>query len=298
MPDGRAPETPAGVESVRHPRAAAPTGRRGPHPPDAPARIHPAIGTAAPFGTPGPHPGPRCTDLRPMRPADPSTEPTLRRRQLLAAGGSVGAAAFLAVGGRAGAATGTMTVWKLSPDWGTPRGPHGKTHLHSNASRRAAANRFALTRADAEAMNLHKCSFAPAVPVTVDAAAFLALWGAAASPWTSPWSGTTVRLLDLRRARRIEGGDDLVNRALEPASPARPAEPGGGGSGVGPGSTPAAPADRVATNSPDRSGPRVGGRQLALTGTRPGELVALGLGALAAGATAVRVRRGGDAERS
>jgi hypothetical protein len=206
-------------------------------------------------------------------------------------GGSVGAGAFVLGAGRAGASTATMTVWTLSPDWGTPRGPHGKMRLHSNASRRAAANRYALTRADAEAMNLHKCSFAPAVPVTVDAAAFMALWNALAAPWTSPWSGTTTQLIDLRWAIRLDNGDELVTRALAPAGPA-PAGP----------LTPDGAARPVATDHPTdaaaihQGGAQVGGRRLALTGSDPRELVALGFGALVAGATALRSRRSGSTD--
>ena len=97
------------------------------------------------------------------------------RREFLVVGGAAAASlAFVASTGMSAAATGctdgscsTTTVWMLEPDWGYAWGPHAKTRLISRASRGAAANRVARTEADALDMNLHRCSFAPAVAVSV-----------------------------------------------------------------------------------------------------------------------------------
>lgn len=129
---------------------------------------------------------------------------TLTRRRLLA---GAAAAGLGLVGGLVRArptlagcdgACGTLTVWMLHPDWGYPRGPHGKTALRSRASRRAAAHRIARSAADAEHMNLHLCSFAPPRPVQVCEHRFLAAWSRHARPWRNPWNGRTVQLLDTR----------------------------------------------------------------------------------------------------
>ena len=53
-------------------------------------------------------------------------------------------------------------------------------------------------------MNLHLCSFAPAVARTVCAAAFADLWQRRSYEWTSPWSGSVVRLLDRRHLSASE----------------------------------------------------------------------------------------------
>ena len=53
-------------------------------------------------------------------------------------------------------------------------------------------------------MNLHLCSFAPAVARTVCAAAFADLWQRRSYEWTNPWSGSVVRLLDRRHLSESE----------------------------------------------------------------------------------------------
>lgn len=201
----------------------------------------------------------------------------------MAAGALTSAAVVHQSAGVAGAADTTMTVWKLESDWGRPRGPHGKTRLRSKASRRAAAHRYALTRADAEAMNLHKCSFAPAVAVTVDAAAFTTLWDSLSYEWTSNWSGRRVRLLDTRHVDRLRGGTTLLGRALSPSAPTTPttsARPGGTASETG--SVPAGSANGARATAP---------RTLALTGGDSPGLVVMALGAVGAGIAALRARR-------
>ncbi len=133
------------------------------------------------------------------------TRHTVSRRQVLvgAALTGLGVAAGVFRPARSGAATcdgtcGTLTAWMLESDWGVPRGPNGKTRLRSRASRQAAAHRLARSAADAEHMNLHRCSFAPPRPVQVCEHRFLAAWDRYARPWRNPWKGVTVRLLDTR----------------------------------------------------------------------------------------------------
>ena len=92
----------------------------------------------------------------------------------------------------------TTTVWMLDRDWGYPRGPHAKTRLVSRASRAAAANRIARTEADTLDMNLHLCSWAPAVAVQLSATRVDATFESYATNWANPWSGTTVSLVDMR----------------------------------------------------------------------------------------------------
>jgi len=200
-----------------------------------------------------------------------------------------------------------MTVWKLDPDWGTPRGPHGKTELHSRASRAAARHRYALTEGDAEAMNLHKCSFAPAVPLSVDGDAFTQLWEPLAYDWRNPWNGRTVRILDDRHAERIPDGTATLALALSPpdSSPVG-APPGTGtptgaaaaaaagtgtGAAMGPGTGPrGGTGTRTPTSRPDTERPR----SLALTGIDTPTLLATGLAAVAAGVLALRTRTSGS----
>lgn len=147
-----------------------------------------------PFPPTGPLPGPGAPD-------PPS-------RRAVIAGLSVAAVATVLTGPaplRFGTEPDTLTVWKLAADWREPRGPHGKTALESRASRNAAANRYARTERDALDMNLHRCSWAPAVPVAVCRAAFERAWDDLARPWSNPWNGRTVVLLD-RRWILADGG--------------------------------------------------------------------------------------------
>jgi hypothetical protein len=131
------------------------------------------------------------------------------RRQFLAFAGAVAVAtacsdavpssALAATSsGCSGDACSTGTAWILDPAWGYARGPHAKTRLVSGASRAAAANRIARTEADALNMNLHQCSWAPAIPTSVCATQFDAAFGKYARDWDSPWNDTTVPLLDKR----------------------------------------------------------------------------------------------------
>jgi hypothetical protein len=136
----------------------------------------------------------------------------LDRRRFLGVAG-VGALSVFAgsVSKAQAASTGqAVAVWQLDPDWGYPRGAHAKTRLVSRASRRAAQNRFALSEQEALDMNLHLCSFAPAVMRTVCADTFVDLWQRRSYEWTNPWSGRVARVLDRRHlslsdAAQLEG---------------------------------------------------------------------------------------------
>ena len=66
-------------------------------------------------------------------------------------------------------------------------------------------------------MNLHKCSFAPAVPLSVDQDAFTRLWEPLAYDWRNPWNGGTVRIFDDRHADRIPDGAATLALALTPS---------------------------------------------------------------------------------
>lgn len=160
-------------------------------------------------------------------------------------------------------------MWQLDPDWGYPRGPHAKTRLVSNASRRAAQNRIALSEEDALEMNLHLCSFAPAVAHTVCAATFADLWQRHSYGWTNPSSGTVVQVLDRRHlsavdAARIDGAcGSIAGEAV--------GLPAGAGAGR-------APDDPLVVL------PRTGGVR--------GELAVAGVAALIGGVVAMR--RGGN----
>jgi len=115
----------------------------------------------------------------------------------------------------------TMTVWRLDADWGYPRGPHGKTKLTSKASRTAAANRWALTEQDALDMNLHLCSWAPAIAVQVNKCAFMEIWdhnGSGAYTWHNPWKDIDVRIFDERCLPHIDNSDVLWAEALTPCT--------------------------------------------------------------------------------
>lgn len=153
----------------------------------------------------------------------------LARRSFLAGIGAVGAAVAIptaAANAFQGDGSGhtctdkceTMTVWRLDADWGYARGPHGKTKLESKASLNAAKNRWALTEQDALDMNLHKCSWAPAVPVEVNTCAFMEVWehnGAGAYDWQNPWNGTLPRIFDERCLPHIDDTGQLWKRALD-----------------------------------------------------------------------------------
>lgn len=221
---------------------------------------------------------------------------SMHRRHVLMAAGVLGSVTALTVAGADGAGTDAVTggvVWRLQADWGYPRGPHGKTRLVSNASRRAAAHRYALTQRDAEAMNLHKCSFAPAVAVTVDAESFDQLWQALAYELTNPSTGQSVLILDDRHAGRIPQGTTLITSAFSP-HPARPAT----AAPVESGSTAPVRSEPVAgdgsttstgtSGSPDAASPSAA---LALTGSTVSTVFATGVGIVAAGVAALRLRR-------
>ena len=121
------------------------------------------------------------------------------RRSFIA--GVVGATVGLPLFGSTAAAQAggvNMTAWRLDPDWGFARGPNNKTRLFSNASRQAAAHRWAIAEADALDMNLHLGSWAPAVQVLVDRTAFMQMFDAAGYVWQNPWKNVGVRILDDR----------------------------------------------------------------------------------------------------
>ncbi len=131
------------------------------------------------------------------------------RRHFLATGATTVAALALSnpLAVPAGAATSsgchagscaTGTGWMLATDWTEPRGPHGKTRLESRASRTAAANRLARSEAEALDMNLHLCSWAPAVEVPVCAPQLDAAFAAYGRTWQNPWNGSQVSLVDRR----------------------------------------------------------------------------------------------------
>lgn len=138
----------------------------------------------------------------------------MSRRLLLGSAVAFGTGTIAAGVAEAGACD-TMTVWQLSADWDEPRGPNGKTRLISRASRRAARHRYALSAADAQDMNLHLGSFAPAVPRIVRRVEFMAVWNAVSYDWTNPWNSRVVRLLDSRHAVRLRRGEALLERALD-----------------------------------------------------------------------------------
>jgi len=135
-----------------------------------------------------------------------------------------------------------MTVWRLSSNWGYPRGPHNKTRLRSRASRIAAEHRWALTEQDAHDMNLHLCSWAPAEPVPVRRCTFMAIWdhnGAGSYVWRNPWNNKEVRLFDTRCLDHIQNGHQLWAQAFDLSCGANPSATAGvgGGSGVSSGTS-------------------------------------------------------------
>jgi len=142
---------------------------------------------------------------------------TLGRREFLVGSGVAGVAILSGPGSVVAAVEKgnceQLTVYKLSPDWGYPRGPNAKTKLRSRASITAAEHRYALTAADAEAMNLHLCSYAPAVPTEVCKAAFMTLWDGGGYEWLSPFKDKTVRIFDSRRYELVERGEELLEEA-------------------------------------------------------------------------------------
>lgn len=194
----------------------------------------------------------------------------------------------------------TMTVWQLEPDWGYARGPHAKTRLVSRASRSAAAHRYALTQAQAELMNLHLCSSAPAVPLEVDAEAFAQLWDDLAYEWNNPWANVDVRVFDDRHAVRLVGGPQKLAMALAPSSGAvGTADPDAG-------STPGSSAPDSPAGQPDahqNAGESVEGMSnastagasspaaLAFTGSASRSMAAGALAALVAGVVTLRGSR-------
>jgi hypothetical protein len=214
----------------------------------------------------------------------------------------VGTVTLAAAGtGIAGAAplSPTMEVFQLDPDWGTPRGPHGKLRLVSRASRRAATNRIALSSDDALAMNLHPCSFAPARALTVNTLAFTALWTDFSSVWHNPWANVDVRILDLRRVLAAPDGPARWAAATTPLPPAPPSLPGLPGQPVPVGATPPSSTDAAAPTSetPDVVfGAGDSGQGPASRSTLPVtgfdlRVVKLGVGLLAAGASVMALTR-------
>lgn len=212
------------------------------------------------------------TSRRPMgtTPATPPQGGELSRRSLFKKAGAaagVGVVALSMGTSYAAAANGeTMTVWRLDPDWGYPRGPHGKTRLRSRASLNAAAHRYALTEQDALDMNLHLCSFAPAVPVEVCTAEFMYLWDELAYEWQNPWKDTQVAILDDRCVDHVPNGAEVLARALQgPSAPT-----------AAPGPTPTPPASTASASAPSPA--------LAVTGSSTSTTALAGGAAIIAGA--------------
>lgn len=183
----------------------------------------------------------------------------LARRTFLIGAGAVGATVAIPVatasaqdsgsGGTCADDCETMTVWRLDPDWGYARGPHNKTKLESNASRQAAKNRWALTKRDALDMNLHKCSWAPAVPVEVDKCAFMEIWdhnGAGSYEWKNPWNQASVQIFDERCLPHIDDSGELWKKALNPQCGTSDQESSGANGGS---STNASTSNSSTTNS-------------------------------------------------
>lgn len=225
---------------------------------------------------------------------------TIARRHLLLGTGGVAAlgltlGATTDAGADADAAAGAMTVWRLDADWGAPRGPHGKTELHSRASRAAARHRYALTDRDALAMNLHKCSFAPAVPLSVDRVAFTHLWEPLAYEWRNPWNGRTVRIFDDRHASRIPDGAAtlalaLATRRSTPSGTPSGASPPDGSPAATPPSPTSRPHQQRRWRRPRRVGPTRQSPDPGHDRRQSPTLLATGLAALTAGLLALRTR--------
>ena len=205
-----------------------------------------------------------------------------RRKFLILGGATVAAVALVDVGsihassaGTAGCSAGsctTTTAWMLDPDWGYPRGPHAKTRLISRASREAAANRIARTQADALNMNLHPCSWAPAVGIDLCSTRVDAAFESYASNWDNPWNATTVSLVD---RRWLPADYDLVT--CPASSPhAQPTSSQG--------NTPATPGQSMSGLGVETSAGQAGAGTLAFTGSSDRRLLFAGVGAVLAGA--------------
>lgn len=95
------------------------------------------------------------------------------RRRFLVIGLGVGsvAAGFAAPAGAAAAGAGrTVTLWRLSADWGYPVGPKGRTRCKGRACHLHAANKIYETEAAALAGRLHICCMAQPVSTEVPVA--------------------------------------------------------------------------------------------------------------------------------
>ena len=118
-------------------------------------------------------------------------KPTLRRRAFLLSG-LTAAASFGATTQAAGAqAAETITLWKLSADWGYPAGPKGKTRCKGRACYSHAANKLYLSEAHATAGRTHKCCVAQPCPIEIPVATYQRL--------TALPPATGAALADLRR---------------------------------------------------------------------------------------------------
>ncbi len=215
------------------------------------------------------------------RMSDQHRAPTRRRMvqtigalAVIGATGSMPSHASAAESNDACPAGGRMTVWRLASEWEEPRGPHGKTRLESRASRNAATHRWALTEQDALDMNLHLCSWAPAVSVEVNNTAFIQVWNELAYDWENPWNGKTVRILDDRCLPHMEDGEDIFVCALAGATTSDPAPT------PTPNEDPTPSAEPATAGNPPPA--------LAFTGTTTGTLVAAGAGTFLAGLAARR----------
>jgi hypothetical protein len=71
-----------------------------------------------------------------------------------------------------------------------------------------------LTEADALDMNLHMCSWAPAVSTEVCGDAFMSLWSEVAYDWHNSWLNRQVRILDIRGVAALPDGESQLAHAF------------------------------------------------------------------------------------
>lgn len=179
------------------------------------------------------------------------------RRRFLLVGLGVGTAVTAAPAGAS--VPGTVTLWKLSADWGYPAGPKGRTRCKGRACHLHAANKVYATHDAAIAGRTHMCCVSQPYPIEVSADTYRALTAL-------PSGGHGTDLADLRRPHVA----DILARGSSTAVEQSPTSPSHSGDG------PAAP-------GPDGVSAPASGRR------PPAELAATGVSSLAlvGGAAAV-----------
>lgn len=95
-----------------------------------------------------------------------------------------------------GALDDTVTLWRLSADWGYPAGPKGKTRCKGQACHSHAANKIYETEAAALAGRLHVCCVAQPVSFEIPADVHHDMSAAPPTPRRRPKQGP--ELTDLR----------------------------------------------------------------------------------------------------